>query len=109
KETLMNAPATEIPTNNKRKRGFLILGAVVAVVGVLYGAYWFFSARFYEGTDDAYVASDVVQITSEIPGTVLGVRVDDTQRVTQGQTLIELDPADAKVSVATADADLARA
>jgi len=105
----MNAPATELPTTNKRKRGFLILGAVIAVAGVLYGAYWFFSVRFYESTDDAYVASDVVQITSEIPGTVLGVRVDDTQRVTQGQALIELDPADAKVRVAAAEADLARA
>jgi membrane fusion protein, multidrug efflux system len=105
----MNAPATEIPTTNKRKRGFLILGAVVGIAGLIYGAYWFFSARFYESTDDAYVASDVVQITSEIPGTVLGVRVDDTQRVTQGQALIELDPADAKVRVAAAEADLARA
>ena len=104
----MNAPATELP-NNKRKRGLLILGAVIAVAGVLFGAYWFLSVRFYESTDDAYVASDVVQITSEIPGTVLGVRVDDTQRVTQGQALIELDPADAKVRVAAAEADLARA
>ena len=93
----------------KRKRGFVILGGVVVVAGLLYGAYWLFSARFYESTDDAYVASDVVQITSEVPGTVLGVRVDDTQAVGQGQTLIELDPADAKVRVAAAEADLARA
>jgi membrane fusion protein (multidrug efflux system) len=103
----MNVPATETP--NKRKRGLLILGAVVVLGAAIYGAYWLFSARFYEGTDDAYVASDVVQITSEVPGTVLGVRVDDTQHVDQGQTLIELDPADAKVRVAAAEADLARA
>jgi membrane fusion protein (multidrug efflux system) len=105
----MNTPATDIPTNGKRKRAFLILGTVVLLAGLAYGAYWLFSARFYESTDDAYVASDVVQITSEIPGTVLGVRVDDTQRVTQGQVLIELDPADARVRVAAAEADLARA
>ena len=105
----MNAPAAEVPANGKRKRGFLILGAVVVAAGVLYGAYWLLSARFYESTDDAYVSSDVVQITSEVPGTVLGVRVDDTQHVNQGQELIELDPADAKVRVAAAEADLARA
>lgn len=105
----MNAPANEVTPNNKRKRAFAILAGVVVVTGVLYGAYWFFSARHYQSTDDAYVASDVVQITSEIPGTVLGVSVDDTQRVTQGQALIELDPADAKVRVAAAEADLARA
>src|SRR5213075_483167 len=50
---VMNAPAAEIPTTNKRKRGFAILGATVAVAGALYGAYWFFSARFYESTDDS--------------------------------------------------------
>ena len=111
----MSTPATEVPSGNngngngKRRRGLIILGVSVAVVGLLYGAYWFFSARFYESTDDAYVASDVVQITSEVPGTVLGVRVDDTQRVDHGQALIELDPADAKVRVAAAEADLARA
>lgn len=105
----MNVPATAATDNGKRKRGFLILGGVVVVVGLVYGAYWFLSARFYESTDDAYVASDIVQITSEIPGTVLGVRVDDTQRVVAGQALIELDPADAKVRVAAAEADLARA
>jgi len=105
----MNAPAAEVPANGKRKRGFLILGAVVVAAGVLYGAYWLLSARFYESTDDAYVSSDVVQITSEVPGTVLGVRVDDTQHVNQGQELIELDPADARVRVAAAEADLARA
>ena len=104
----MNTPATEV-TPNKRKRGFLILGTVVAAMGILYGAYWFLSARFYESTDDAYVASDIVQITSEIPGTVVSVGVDDTQHVDQGHALIELDPADAKVRVAAAEADLARA
>jgi membrane fusion protein, multidrug efflux system len=106
----MSVPATEAISNNgKRKRGLIILGVSVAAVALIYGAYWFFSARFYESTDDAYVASDVVQITSEVPGTVLGVRVDDTQRVEHGQALIELDPADAKVRVAAAEADLARA
>lgn len=105
----MNAPVTEVAPNNQRKRGLLILGAVVGVMGLLYGAYWLLSARFYESTDDAYVASDIVQITSEVPGTVLGVRVDDTQHVGQGEALIELDPADAKVRVAAAEADLARA
>jgi membrane fusion protein (multidrug efflux system) len=105
----MSTPATELPANGKRKRGLIILGAVVFAGSLLYGAYWYFSARFYESTDDAYVSSDVVQITSEVPGTVLGVRVDDTQRVEHGQALIELDPADAKVRVAAAEADLARA
>jgi len=74
-----------------------------------YSAYWFFNARYYESTDDAYVNGDVVQITSEVPGTVIGLHVDDTQRVIAGQSVLELDPADAKIAEANAEADLARA
>jgi membrane fusion protein (multidrug efflux system) len=40
---------------------------------------------------------------------VIGLHVDDTQRVTLGQPVLELDPADAKIAVANAEADLARA
>jgi membrane fusion protein (multidrug efflux system) len=92
-----------------RRAGLFGLGAVVVLCGLGYLGYWFFDGRYYESTDDAYVNGDVVQITSEIPGTVLGLKVDDTQLVHAGQPLLELDPADAKIAVANAEADLARA
>jgi len=82
---------------------------VVVLCSVGYAAYWFFDGRYYESTDDAYVNGDVVQITSEVPGTVIGLHVDDTQRVVAGQPVLELDPADAKIAEANAEADLARA
>jgi membrane fusion protein (multidrug efflux system) len=85
------------------------LAAVVVLCGVGYAAYWFLDGRYYESTDDAYVNGDVVQITSEVPGTVIGLHVDDTQRVLAGQPVLELDPADAKIAEANAEADLARA
>jgi membrane fusion protein (multidrug efflux system) len=85
------------------------LAAAVVMCSVGYSAYWFFNARYYESTDDAYVNGDVVQITSEVPGTVIGLHVDDTQRVVAGQPVLELDPADAKIAEANAEADLARA
>src|ERR1700738_4377499 len=92
-----------------RRFGLIGLGAVVALCGLGYLGYWFFDGRFYESTDDAYVNGDVVQVTSEVPGTVVAVNVDDTQPVRAGQPLVELDPADAKIAVANAEADLARA
>jgi membrane fusion protein, multidrug efflux system len=92
-----------------RRVGFIALGAVVLIGALAYGGYWFLDARYYESTDDAYVNGDVVQITSEVPGTVLSVNVDDTQPVQAGQKLLELDPADARIAVANAEADLARA
>jgi membrane fusion protein, multidrug efflux system len=92
-----------------RRLGLLGLGAVVALSVLGYGGYWFLDGRYFESTDDAYVNGDVVQVTSEVPGTVLSLNVDDTQTVAAGQPLLELDPADAKVGVANAEADLARA
>jgi membrane fusion protein (multidrug efflux system) len=89
--------------------GLLSLGAVVVLCGFGYLGYWFFDGRYYESTDDAYVNGDVVQITNEVPGTVIALNVDDTQPVQAGQPLLELDPADAKIALANAEADLARA
>jgi membrane fusion protein (multidrug efflux system) len=79
------------------------------VSGILYLGYWFLDGRYFESTDDAYVDGDVVQITSEVPGTVLSLDVDDTQLVNAGQRLLALDPADAQIAEANAEADLARA
>jgi membrane fusion protein (multidrug efflux system) len=89
--------------------GLIALAAVVLLGGAGSAGYWFFDGRYYESTDDAYVNGDVVQITSEVPGTVLSLNVDDTQLVRAGQPLIQLDPADAKIAEANAEADLARA
>jgi membrane fusion protein, multidrug efflux system len=55
------------------------------------------------------VNGDVVQVTNEVPGTVLALNVDDTQLVQAGQALLELDPADAKIAEENTEADLARA
>jgi membrane fusion protein (multidrug efflux system) len=85
------------------------LGAAVALSGLGALGYWLIDGRYYESTDDAYVNGDVVQITNEVPGTVIALNVDDTQPVQAGQPLLELDPADAKIALANAEADLARA
>ena len=92
-----------------RRRGLYGLGVVVVLGGLAYLAYWLLDGRYSEFTDDAYVNGDVVQVTSEVPGTVIALNVDDTQPVRTGQTLLELDPADAKIAEANAEADLARA
>ena len=92
---------------SKRRHGLMALGLLTVLAIVGYGSYWLLSARFYESTDDAYVNDDLVQITSEVPGTVMVLSVDDTQGVRRGQTLLELDPADAEVARSNAEARLA--
>jgi len=97
------------PAHASRRRGFVILALVVALCAAAYASYWFLYARHFESTDDAYVDGDVVQITSEVPGTVIGLHADDTQFVARGQPLLKLDPADAEIAVRVADANLGRA
>jgi len=103
-----NPTATEVPDNGKRNLRLLIVAAVVVIGIVIYTAYYFLHGQYFEETDDAYVASDIVQITSEVAGTITSVHVDNTQEVSQGQVLIQLDPADAQIAVASAEAELAR-
>jgi len=103
--------AAPAPTNGNgsRRRNLLILALIVIVAGVGYGAWWLLVARYYQSTDDAYVSGDLVQITAEVPGTVVSLHADDTQSVQRDQPLLELDPADAQVATANAEANLARA
>lgn len=106
----MNNPTTTSPANENGKRNtrLLILAAVVVIGIIAYTAYYFLHSRYFEETDDAYVASDLVQITSEVAGTINSIHVDNTQQVQRGQVLIQLDPSDAQIAVASAEAELAR-
>jgi membrane fusion protein, multidrug efflux system len=102
-------PRTAPPAATKRGRNLKILAGVVAICAVGYASYWYMYARHFESTDDCYVNGDVVQITTEIPGTVIQLHADDTQSVARGQALLELDPADAEVASSNAEANLGRA
>jgi len=85
----------------------LLVTLGILVIGIGYGIYWQTVLRLRETTDDAYVNGNVVQITPQIAGTVVGINADDTQYVTTGQPLVRLDPADAKVALDQAEANLA--
>ena len=101
--------AAPTAATSKRRRGLMALGGVAILGGVVYGSYWFLSARHYQSTDDAYVDGDLVQITSEVPGTVISLTADDTQDVRREQVLLQLAPADAQIAMSNADARLAGA
>jgi len=97
-----------VPKSTRRWRWLGGLLAVLMTIGAVYGAYWAQVVRYHQSTDDAYVNGNVVQITPQISGTVVGVGADDTQFVKGGQPLVRLDPADARVALDQAEAQLAR-
>src|SRR6478672_4394557 len=102
-------PATKLAGNPKRKKALISIAAVVAVAGLTWGVYQWRVAGHYESTDNAYVQGNVIQITPQIGGTVMGIYADDTDFVKAGQPLVQLDPADAKVALEQAEANLAQA
>ncbi|QET05870.1 HlyD family efflux transporter periplasmic adaptor subunit [Cupriavidus pauculus] len=94
------------PSAGKRKKLLAALGLVSALAAIGYGTYYYTVARFHEETDDAYVNGNLVQITPQVTGTVVTVNADDTQVVKAGEPLVTLDPADARIALANAEASL---
>ena len=93
----------------RRRKGFFLFAIVSVVLALLYGGWWLLSGRFHETTDDAYVAGNIVGVTSREAATVTALYADNTQAVKQGQLLIEMDPSVAEVNMRAAEANLARA
>jgi membrane fusion protein (multidrug efflux system) len=93
----------------KRRKALLALAGAVVVGGIAFGAYDWLVASHYEGTDNAYVQGNVIQITPQTGGTVMSILADDTDFVKAGAPLVRLDPADARVALAQAEAGLAQA
>ena len=105
--TTETSKTTKTP-GSRRWRILAPLIGGVALLAISYSLYWAQVLRYHQGTDDAYVGGNVVQITPQISGTVVGIGADDTQFVKAGQALVRLDQADAKVALDQAEAQLAR-
>jgi membrane fusion protein (multidrug efflux system) len=101
------AAAPAVP-ESRRRPALIAVAAAAVVVGLAYTAYWAIKLRHFESTDNAYVQAPVVQITPQVGGTVLAVLADDTDTVKVGQPLVRLDPADAKLALDRAQAQLAQ-
>ena len=93
----------------RRGRWLLIATAFFILIGFLWWAYWYFHARFYQDTDDAYVAGDLVNVMSQVSGTVISIGADETDFVQAGQELVRLDSSDAEIALRDSEARLARA
>lgn len=103
-----SATPADPPGNPKRRKALGAVAALVLVVGIAYGAYWFLVLNHFESTDNAYVQGNIVQITPQVAGTVVAIAADDTAHVKSGDVLVRFDPADAQVALEQAQAQLAQ-
>jgi membrane fusion protein (multidrug efflux system) len=100
------ARASDYLRERPRTRLFLIVAALVLLVGIFF-AWRYFSS--YESTDDAEVDGHVMPVSARISGYVSKVNVDDNQNVHAGDVLVEIDPRDYQVAVDQARANVADA
>ncbi|PQA77914.1 efflux RND transporter periplasmic adaptor subunit [Rhodoferax sp. TS-BS-61-7] len=108
----MSTPSTSVasaPAGNPTRKKALTVLSIVVLLGLAYGGFEYYGARHSEETDNAYVQGNVIQITPQVGGTVTAIMADDTDFVKAGQALVKLDPADAKVALDQAEANLAQA
>ncbi len=106
----MSSPNTELAATTqrgRRRRLLTLLTILVVAAGIAWAAWYWLHGRWFEHTEDAYVQGNVVQITPQTAGTVIGIGADDGDFVRQGQPLATLDPSDADVALAQAEAGLA--
>lgn len=106
----MSSPNTEVAATTqrgRRRRLLSLLALLLAAAGIAWAAWYWLHGRWFEHTEDAYVQGNVVQITPQTAGTVIGIGADDGDFVRQGQPLATLDPSDADVALAQAEAGLA--
>ena len=93
---------------DRRRRWLVALGAAIALIALVWLGWWLLYARLYESTDDAYVAGDMVNVMSQVSGTVVSIGADETDLVEAGQELVRLDATDARIALQDAEQQLAR-
>ena len=111
-ETAMaDAEAEQLRTERLAKRRLLLtrLALVLAAAAAIWLLWYLLFGRNHTSTDNAYVNAEVAQVTPLYSGAVTAVRVRDTDVVKPGDVLLELDPTNARIALAQAEADLAAA
>lgn len=94
-----------------KRKGVIIGAALLAILGIIYGATVLLHAMTHESTDDAFINGHVISVSPKIPGKILAVHVRDNQFVKKGDPLFEIDARDAEAALAAKKAavEVARA
>jgi len=93
----------------RRRKWYARLAMVVALAGAGWLLWYVAIGRNHVSTDNAYVNAEMAQVTPLVAGAAIEVRVKDTQAVRRGEVLVVLDPVNARIALAQAEAELASA
>jgi membrane fusion protein (multidrug efflux system) len=105
----MSTDTNQVPNKGKRRVVLAAITAAFLAAGAAYGAYYLLVASKRVETDNAYVGGNLVNVSSQVTGSVIEIRADETQLVKAGAEIVRLDPSDAEVNLAQAEARLGTA
>ena len=108
-ESAAPASAAGAASGARRKRLFSILGGVILVLALIWGAYWLLVGSRRVTTDNAYVGADTAQVTALVSGPIVQTPVGETMVVKKGQVIAVIDPADYQLALDRAKAELGQA
>lgn len=95
----------DAPRKTPGKKPLIIL-ALVVVIALIVGLWFWLTTRNIETTDDAFTEADAVTIAPKASGYVTELRVKDNQRVKKGDLLLVIDPRDSSAQRDQAQAQL---
>jgi len=103
-----------VPDGQRRRRfrpRYLLYGLCVVLLGLgtPYGWQLWQYSQTHEVTDDAYVVSDIVPLSTQVNGPIVTVDVVDNQTVATQHLLAQLDPRDFEARVKQVEAAVAAA
>jgi membrane fusion protein (multidrug efflux system) len=96
------------PNGSKRRR-FIFIGAVAVLILAVAGLIYWLYARQFESTDDAFIDGDIIEISPKVSAYVTKIYVRSNQYVHKDDLLVDLDPADFRIKLEQAKAQLQNA
>jgi membrane fusion protein, multidrug efflux system len=102
-----NTPPSFLSRIPRRIKLIALAALLIVLIPLSYTGWNYIQS--YQSTDDAQVDGHIDPISSRINGTVSRVMVEDDQRVTAGQLVVEIDPRDYQAALDQARAQLAQA
>jgi membrane fusion protein (multidrug efflux system) len=92
-----------LTTATSRSRSMFILKgiALAAIIAAAIGGLYAYSV-YYPNTDDAYVGTNLLDVSAKVGGFVQNIDVENNQFVKKGQLLLEINPEDYANSLAKA-------
>jgi membrane fusion protein (multidrug efflux system) len=106
-EATSENPKRQARLNSPRLRRLLLLATITVLVA---GGLWFYREQTYgkyqQSTNNAYVQSDAIVVSSKLGGIVARVFVVDNQRVKRGDPLVQIDSREYDAEVRQAEAQI---